>query len=258
MRQLVLLLLFLCVPLAAGPVSDYYLTNGDGGLNWLIQGDAATSYAQGTSVEYPIAVSGGQVRTLSVVAGGSLYDLDFTLLGTPYARPGYYFYDGTSDGTYNYSVDYMSGDVFRMNLDWSNPVVLFNSGFGGAASLGITYDPVTESLWLSQWSGDRVVNFSMAGTQLASFSAGHNMITSLAMDYADHTLWMGQQGVNEGTFRQFTTAGVAGQVQTYENMLGQNTLGGEFALPSSAVPEPAAGLLFGGALAVLLVLRRRP
>lgn len=263
MRRLALLLSAcgVCLPLIGGPISTYYLTDGDSRTNWIILGNTAQSYSQHNPAgEYPLAVSGLQVRTLSMPgSGGSLYDLGFTYLGTDYSSPGgYAFYDGTSDGTYNYSVDFSTGAVYRMNLDWSDPVSLFNTGFGPSNSLGITYDPVNDSLWVSQWTGTNVYDFTLAGGLLSSFDAGHRSITSLAMDRADHTLWLGDQD-QEGTFQQFSVSGSLLQAQPYSNMadVGANTLGGEFSNQVSSVPEPASGLLLGCALAGLLALRRR-
>lgn len=244
------LLLVLSVALTAGPFSTYYLTDGEGGANWIIRGDAAQSYAQHGSQEYAIAVSGGQVRTLGADPGdhGSLYDTDFNYLGTDYPYFGYGFNDGTSDGAYNYSVDWYTGIVYRTTRDWISPTVLFDTGFGTGNAVGITYDPSNNSLWVSQFSGSTIANFSMTGVPLSSFNVRVSAITALALDPADRTLWFGSQNTM-GTFYQYSVSGIAGQTQAYANMTASNTLGGEF----DSVPEPASALLFSGVLAALLL-----
>jgi hypothetical protein len=252
--SLLLAIFGVCLPLFGGPTSTYYLPAGDSNTNWIIQGDTAQSFSQHIGGENAIAVSGGQVRTLGLSLGGSLYDLSFAYLGTDYTSGDLNFLDGTSDGTYNYSVGFLTGRVYRTNLDWSNPTELFDTGLGRGNSLGITYDPVNDSLWVSAWNSTNVYDFTLAGGLVSSFDAGHVSITSLAMDRADHTLWLGNAH-NFGTFQQFSTTGTLLQTQFYENMAQQNTLGGEFV--DGDVPEPASGLLLGCALAGLVMLRRR-
>ena len=117
---------------AQGPVSKLYVTAGDQATNWILQGTTATSFAQqapGTD-EYAIAVN-STVRTLGNgnydTGIGAEYTLAGVYTGTNYAYPtsGVAFYDGTTDGTYNYSVDYSGGGVYRTNADWTNAVLLF-------------------------------------------------------------------------------------------------------------------------------------
>lgn len=237
----------------AGPISDYYLTAGDNGTNWIVQGSSAAAYGQNQPAdlgEYAIAV-GSTVRTLhngnDGPAGlGSEYSLGGVFTGTNYTYPSLRvapaFYDGARDATHNYSVDYNSGNVYQMDLDWSNAAVLFDTGFGSGNSLGITYDPTNNSLWVAQWGGDTVANFSLGGALLSSFSTGFGSISSLGMDYADNTLWMGTQG-NKGTFYQYSRAGALLSTESYVDLEDQNTLGGEFAFQASTVPEPGSLVL---------------
>ncbi|MBX9583940.1 MAG: PEP-CTERM sorting domain-containing protein [Gemmataceae bacterium] len=249
----------------AGPIGPYYVTAGDQGTNWTLQGTSATSFAQahpGNLGEYGIAVS-GDVRTIGngndQVNLGAQYTLAGVDTGTDYPYPltGVLFYDGTTDGRYNYSVDYFAGLVWRMDRNWANPVPLFNTFFGGFHALGITYDSGTGTLWVSQWLGDGVFNFDLSGNVLSSFGTGFTNITSLGYDPADGTLWMGSQNTL-GTFYQFSTGGTALGTQTYTALLGQNTLGGEFDInPGAVVPEPAGLSLLAAAVAVGAVRLRR-
>lgn len=236
----------------AGPVSPWYLTAGDQGTNWIIQGASATSYAQnqpGNLGEYAIAV-GSTVRTLgngnNGLGLGSEYTLAGVYTGNNYAYPNtsLRFYDGTRDATHNYSVDFGTGRVYQMNLDWSNATLLFDTGFGGGNALGITFDATNNSLWVSQWGGTTIGDFSLGGALLSSFSTTFSGISSLALDPADNTLWMGSQGT-EGTFYQYSKGGVLLSSPSYGALVGQNTLGGEFPFAAGpVVPEPATLTLF--------------
>jgi hypothetical protein len=233
---------------AAGPVSRYYLTAGDQGNNWTIQALAANVFPQAhpeNQGEYGIAVT-STVRTLgngnSGTGLGSEYTLNMAFTGNTFAYPtptSLRFYDGTSDGSSNYSVDFETGIVYRMNLNWSNATPLFNTGFGGANALGITYDPNNNSLWVSQWSGNLVRDFTLGGAALSSFNAtGFNgSLSCLALDSATNTLWMGSQNA-QGTFSEFSRTGTLLQTQSYATMAPENTLGGEFRI----VPEPSTAL----------------
>jgi hypothetical protein len=181
----------------------------------------------------------------------------YTGVDYPYPAPLRTFNDGTTDGlTNNYLVDYVTGGVYATNLDWSGLLLLFPTGLINGAVLGITYDASNNSLWVSGFDNDDVINHSMAGLVLSSFSTGFNAITSLALDPADGTLWMGTQN-NFGTFSQFSKAGVLLDTVTYANMAGQNTLGGEFNIEPAAAPEPTTPALISVVVAGWLFRRRR-
>lgn len=246
----------------AGPLSPYYVTAGDQGNNWILQGNTATLFTQAqpsNGGEYAIAVT-DTVKTLgngnaNDQQSGSQYTLGGTYTGVSYTYPvpGASFYDGASDGRSNYSVDFLSGAVYRFNADWTNPSVLFSLGNSGL--LGITYDQTNNSLWISSFNGTSVSDYSLTGTLLSSFNASVPELSSLALDPADNTLWMGSQ-TTEGTFYQYSKTGTLLSTVTYADLVGQNTLGGEFAVAS--VPEPSAIALLGlgGALGLGLLRRR--
>jgi hypothetical protein len=160
------------------------------------------------------------------------------------------FYDGTQDGRSNYSIDYGAGGVYRFDQNWANPAFLFSVNASGW--LGITYDPTNNSLWVSDFGGNTVADYSMSGTALSSFTTPFGAITSLAMD-TNHTLWMGSQGTL-GTFYNYSTAGALLGTVTYSQLLNQNTLGGEI----TSTPEPGTLLLIGtGVVALASRLRRK-
>jgi hypothetical protein len=249
----------MCAEALADPLSPYYLTAGDNGMNWVVQGNAViNSWSQQHPEnlgEYAIAVA-SHVRTLgngnpSSRHPGSEYTLAGIYTGTdfPYPVANAAFYDGATDGTHNYSVDYESGGgVYQFDADWTNPNLLFSVP---PSYLGITYDATNDSLWLSQFGGSIVANYSLSGTLLSSFVTSLGSITALALDPADNTLWMGSQGT-QGTFYQYSKAGVQLDTVFYASLQSQNTLGGEFRL----VPEPAS--LFLGLTAVALIRHRKP
>jgi len=252
----------------AGPVSNYYVTAGDQGTNWILQGTSATSFAQahpGNFGEYGIAVSGGSVRTLGnandQVNFGAQYTLGGTYTGVDYSYPlsGAAFYDGTTDGVHNYSVDFFTGTVYQMSLDWSSSVSLFATGAGSGGNLGITYDPTNNSLWISRWNNSTVSNFSLSGSLLSSFTGPATSLSALALDFADGTLWMGTQNV-PGLFYQYSKSGTLLSTESYSTLSGQNTLGGEFNFVATSVPEPATMTMLGLGVVGLFgygALRRR-
>jgi hypothetical protein len=268
MRRLIFLFpLFATLPLLAGtigPTGRYYLTAPVESTNWIIQGNTATAYPQhSVGGEGAIAIPSFDVRTLGDPASagsGARYDLNFNYLGTNYAYPsGVHgipgFVDGTSDGVHNYGVGYnFDYIVYQMNLDWSNPVELFTVS---TMSLGITYDPINQSLWISDgFSSSLVHDYSLSGTLLFSFNTSADFITALAMDYTDGTLWLAhahKDGVfsrTDGVYQQYDRNGNLLQTVTYANMAGSYTLGGEFA----NIPEPGTLWLLTAA-AGLLILR---
>ncbi|MFO1330430.1 MAG: PEP-CTERM sorting domain-containing protein [Rubrivivax sp.] len=244
----------------AGPLSKMYLSYTGiasyAGIG-MVQGNSVSSFASAYTVgglEIPIAVD-GDVRTTGFLGAGSLggqYSLSGTPTGVSYANPGFEAYDGTTDGSYNYVVDYQNGNVIRTDRDFQNPVTLFNVGGG---HLGITYDPSTNSLWISGWNDTSdVTNYSMSGAVLSSFSTGFNFIGALALDHADNSLWLVDNSGATNELKQYSKSG---------SLLGSGpdvgyTLGGEFDLAGArSVPEPSTWLMLSGSL-LLLARRRRP
>ena len=146
-------------------------------------------------------------------------------------------------------MDYHAGEVFSFNTIWANPQLLFNLSSPGY--LGITYDRFNDSLWISNFNGNTVADYTLGGVFISSFNTPFSLISSLAMD-VDGTLWMGSQSTF-GTFYNYSTAGAFLGSVFYPALVTQNTLGGEIA----ATPEPnTLGLLETGLAGAFGLLRR--
>ena len=245
----------------AGPTSPLYLTytfdlNGGHSIV-VVQGNSViNSFAEayGGPDEVPIAVA-GDVRTTgnsSTTIGGQ-YSLAGIPTGTTYVSLAIAStaYDSTTDGSHNYVVDYTYGGVYQTARDFTNPVALFTAS--GLYNLGITYDPVNRSLWISGWGNTMVTDYSLNGTVITSFDTGHYFNGALAMDPATHTLWLVD---DENTFNleQYSTAGAL--LSTGPNV--GYTLGGEFDMGATPTPEPGTLIMFGsGVVGLAGVVRRK-
>jgi hypothetical protein len=93
-------------------------------------------------------------------ANGSIY-VNNSGLGT--------FFDGTTDGTFNYSIAADTGEVWRFDLGWQNGVPLFNTL---ANTSGITFDIGTGTIWVNHGIGPhQALQYDpLTGLLLASFA----------------------------------------------------------------------------------------
>ena len=243
---------------ATGPTSTLYAVNygefGGGSISGLdlIQGTNENSFATGNSVDTSIAAA-GDIRTFGY--SQNLTGSRFNLAGAPLSGGPYtnlivnsQCHDGTSDGLYNYTVDYVTGDVLQFDRNWASPVALFNANnFGGTAGW-ITMNATDGSFWLSQYGSlDLVQHRSHTGTLLGSFNSGLGFSQGLALDPIDGTLWMS----SGFTLYQFSQSGTALQNLTY-NLQGQ-WYGMEF---DTVVPEPSTLPLVGVGIVFLSVMVR--
>lgn len=261
------LLLVLCISMVfsatvgAFPTSDYYLTNGDGRTLIIISGASFSKHPQGQMdhKEYPIAVNGVIVTTGHFTGQvGGYYDLSGNYLGPSSGTSwGAYLYDGTTDGAYNYAYNWSSGGVYQYGSDWSGGSLLFTFPESvGHDYLGITYDPSNDSFWISGFYTNVVENRDRSGNLLSSFNASYfpNLLTALALDYADGTLWLGSKA-NRGVFAQYSRTGILLDTASYDFI--DNTLGGEFNFVTEKIPAPGAIVLGGIGAGLVGWLRRR-
>ncbi len=218
-----------------GPSRDYFLTDGFTQTIYKFRGQTVDSATAGFSDEVPIAVT-GTIRTSGFFNGamGTEYGLDLTDLGKDFtlgAPNGTQFFDGTTDGQFLYAIEFQTGDVYRFKKNWKQGVLHFALSGGPGAYVGITYDPSNDSFWVSRWDDDAVENYSRSGNLLDSFEAGHDRITSLALDHRTGTLWMGNDA-DPGVYQGFDRDGNV--VDTIDYGLTDPTGGGEFDLGAVA------------------------
>lgn len=235
--QLAAIAAFLALPVAArAQTSELFLMAGDQSTFNVIQNGTllrSWTVAPGSAqYQYPIAVT-NVIRTTGANVNeiGADYDFNGTDLTLRYPHPAgtARCWDGTTDGANNYAIDNV-GAVFQFQGDWTNPVLLFSVATFG----GITYDPTNNSLWVSLWTGNTITNYTMTGTVISSFNAGHQRNMALALDPADGTLWLHDRNVT-GTYEQWSRTGTMLNRIAVPGMTGQNCLGGEFSLGNFAL-----------------------
>lgn len=237
---------------ADGPVSELYLTVLLGATSEydVVQGENINRTWAAYDGDAALAVN-QTVRGFGCNSGrsGGEFQLDGTLTGTIYTNnvSGSYFYDGTTDGTFNYTVDYLTGDVYRFTDAWEEPTVLFSLG-SSLEYAGITHDPTNDSLWLANGETGKVENYTLDGNLLSDFDAVFPML-GLALDPADGTLWLSPFDFS-GDLIQYSKGGEQlGQVNC-SGLVGVAPLGAEF----QYIPEPASFTLL--ILAGWLIRRR--
>jgi hypothetical protein len=187
---------------AAGPVSELYLTPNLSTLVGIQGASVLFNVAESpTNGQSAVAVNstvraiqdsgfngwlGGEYSLSTGAPTGDTYPF-------PSAVSGAVLYDGTMDGTNNYSLDFYTGTVYQFGLDWSGGSPLFTLGTGSGLRMGIIYDPSNNSLWIAGYSGQvgtLISDYSLTGTLLSSFKISHDSNAGLALDPADGTLWV--------------------------------------------------------------------
>lgn len=270
--------------LAQGPIGTYYVSDAGGGFPRSIWAHENGGTVTRTAMTFdltlgntivtetgPLAVYGNTVATTGhwgytnrqaqngeIFTRGPGGTLTTTGQITTNVTTTETFWDGTSDGTYNYMIGYNSsaqGTIYRCNLDWSNatPVAVMGQNIGFT---GITYDASDNTFFVSGiYSNGFVGLFHIAlppSVGLAQYISSSvlwetSVPNALAMD-VDGTLWMTQLG---GTMMHYTKSA---------SFLGSYTPSNPVAVPFGgeiAPPIPAPGAIALGALGGVVAMRRR-
>ena len=213
--------------------SELFITTSGTDDIFVVQGGAVIHQWKKvvSTQESPIAVI-DTVRTTGNSPGsqGAEYTLDGDDTGERFQHPEGIgtFYDGTTDGVkFNYGV-VIDGEevnrVFRTDLDWANPEVLFAVD---RAFMGITFDTTDNTLWLGGFSDEPIIEHrSLDGELLGSFVPKGDLNTGLALDPADDTLWVAE-GRGQKILRQYSKDGELLQDLVIGGLNGQ-TIGAEF------------------------------
>ena len=193
------------------PRSPLYISLGGGIV--IVDGRRNTVVPGNPAMALVIAVSSDLgVRTLAGVppwTGGAAFTLDGRQVYAPRAATEGVccFYDGTTDGRFNYSVRQDStllepigsrplapSALYRFSLDWSDPQPLFHLTPAGHYG-GVSYSGASGTFWMSrndagvavveQWSRDgRLVSVPVRAV---------SPLTGLAVDARDDTIWVMRQ-----------------------------------------------------------------
>ncbi len=223
-----------------------YVTDGDSARLARVEEGAVTvtrTHVRG----YPIAVrntiwigdyNGGQPNAIE-------YDLNGVATGNTAPYTPVFAVDGASGEEENYQLgNAFSGNatVYSAGLNWTGQTPLFN--VQGSDLVGITYDGVNDSLWISDRSN--IYQYGLGGNLISQFahSSGRGC---LAWEPSTDTLWYVRNGSD--TIDQYSKTGMQLASITVPG-LASNNWGAEF-----VVPEPATMMLL--AAGSLILARRR-
>ena len=243
-------------PAAATP---YYLFDGDSQRAVEIDGGVVVNAFSTFGLGYPVAITNSIWLGERDNQGAVQYNLNGTATGVTAAGGDYIsqLLDGTTDGTHNYGVTCCAGQnvVTIANGDWTGQQALFNIGDDAS---GITYNSASNSLYVTNYSG-QLVNYSMTGEVLGTFNSPSNtFLAALAYEASSNTLWAWDR--NSSSLDQLSLTGALLQSQHVDvGAFGvSNPFGGEMAIGAGGVPEASTWALmlvgFGGLGAML---RRR-
>jgi len=228
-------------PPAAAPTDTLYVTDGDAARLAIVTGGTTTANPVTTHVRgYPLAVRRNSVW----IAGYGTtdpYAYEYNAKGVATGNKAVYTQvlgvDGASNGTTNYilgnSAFSPNATVYSANADWTNQVPMF--AVAGTDLVGITYDTVNGSLWVSDTNN--IYEYSLAGALLNQFAhAGFR--GCLAYEQSSDTLWYIRNGSD--IIDQYDKTGVWLASTTITGLLSNNW-GAEFAPPKVAIATYSGG-----------------
>jgi hypothetical protein len=173
----------------------------------------------------------------------------------PMGVPRFLYEDMAFDGTdlWRVIIDGLGIDstVERIDPATGNVVSSFSVGF---EALGLAWDG--SGLWVSDFSGNRVLRFDTSGNPTGQvFPTGFEITGGLAWDTTDNTLWVG----TTGQVHHFSTAGTDLGFFDVPVADGRFVDGLEFEGRGldPVVPEPSTLTLLGFGTVVLLACARR-
>jgi Protein kinase domain len=197
------------------PRSPLYIAYG-GGLG-ILRGRTLSVVPNNPGTATVLAVSADLGVRTSVGIPPWIPGAAFALDGTPLPPPttaGHgvcCFYDGTTDGRFNYAARADStllapigsralapAALYRFDRDWSNPRMVFPllpEGFYSA----IAYDGRSRTFWLARFDSgsSRIERWRSDGTMLSdSVTSFTGFVTGLAVDPLDATVWVVRPGTS--------------------------------------------------------------
>ena len=166
---------------------------GNNGTNSMsrVQNGQVTAQWNRNGNEFGLAVN-NTVRPICYFAGTSYeYTLDGQLTGTTYENDlgDTWFWDATTDGTYNYTISTNTWDVYRFDANWSNPTVLFTAPAG---SSGIGWDHDGNNLWVFNFINQGVTEYTPGGQVIGSFTSqsSRRVGYGLGFENSTNTIWL--------------------------------------------------------------------
>jgi len=219
---------------SSAQTSELFITTSDTNDIYVVQGGEVIRQWKTvvSAQEGPIAVN-DSVRTagINLQGQGAEYTLHGIDTGKRFLHPEGIaeLHDGATDGEFNYVVeDDKDVGVFRTDLAWANPVLLFRLTVPELHLVGIAFDETDSTLWLvGSTRFDPVIEHrTLDGRLLGSFVPKGELNSALALDAADDTLWVAER-TGQGVLRQYSKSGQLLQDLVVVGLNGR-TSGAEF------------------------------
>ena len=225
----------------SGPISSLYMVSWQNAGMQVVQGNSVVNSWERAGLNELAVVVDGTVKTYAYSTEDS-YGAEYTLGGTPtgttYALdyPNNLYIDATTDGTYIYVTGNTTNKIYRFNNDWTNGQLMFTANEVGR-TLGITYDPTDNTLWLSGYNNSTMSHYDLNGNLLETFNVADTRTGALALDHADGTLWYYAHDNHQ--LHQYSKDGTLLQRADITG-LGTRLWGGEFDFELAYIPEPCS------------------